>query len=93
MPESIPSSIERLTRQYVDGWRFSSSDEVLLFAMSLFAEFEQRYHNQMGRSLQEAFRSIDDHEGVVLNGVKEVEVFFADMMDTNRQKSRFPKDG
>ena len=91
MPEPISSNVERLTRQYVDGKRFTSSDDVLIFAMNLFGEFEQRYHDQFGESLQHAFKVIDNGEGIPLNGTKEVEAFFADMMDANRQQSHTPR--
>jgi hypothetical protein len=92
MPEPISPNVERLTRQYVDGKRFSSSDEVLIFAMSLFGAFEQRYHDELGKSLQDAFHTISGHKGIVLDGAKEVESFFADMMESSPHDSRF-RDG
>ena len=88
MPEPISSSVERLTRQYVDGKRFTSSDDVLVFAMILFGAFEQQYRDRLGKSLHKAFKAIDAHEGIPLKGTKEIELFFADVIDAVRAESR-----
>jgi len=87
MLDPLSPNVERLTRQYVDGQRFSSSDEVLVFAMTLFVEFEQRYHDQMGQSLQHAFGQIEQGEGLCLNGTPEINTFFDDMMAATRRQA------
>ncbi len=88
MSESLSPNIERLTRQYIDGTRFTSSDDVLIFAMNLFHEFEDRYHHQLGSSLQAAFKSIDDGDAIALNGKKEIDIFFEDMMEATEDQAR-----
>ena len=92
MPDPIPPNIARLTRQYVDGRRFSSSDEVLLFAMNLFVEFERHYHDELGKLLKESCDAIDRGEGIDLFGGKEIEMYFNDMMEANRRQARSQAD-
>ena len=86
MSESLSPHIERLTRQYVDGNRFSSCDDVLVFALALFGQFEDRFHDQLGQSLKSAFEKVENGEGLVLNGRKEIDQFFDDMMIATRSK-------
>ncbi|MEM9409866.1 MAG: hypothetical protein AAGA30_02060 [Planctomycetota bacterium] len=83
MPEQIPTSIQKLTRQYVDGTHYSSSGDVLLFAMQLFAEFDVRYRDKLASSLEAAFNEIDQGKGLRLDGEEAINEFFDDVLKKN----------
>lgn len=92
MAESISQSVQRLARQYVDGNRFVSSDEVLAFAMNLLNQFESRYHEELGSSLKVSFQKLDAGEVTTLNGAAEITAFFDDLMEAGHKDSRFSQD-
>lgn len=88
MPEAIPPNVHELSRHYVDGRRFASSDEVLVFAMDLFVEFERQYQEELGASLKQASDAIEAGEGIELNGKEQIEDYFQNKIRMNRLRVR-----
>ncbi len=88
MTDFLSSDIERLTRRYIDNQRFSSSDDVLVFAMQLLGKFEDVYQEEFGASLQASFRDIQAGDGIELLGTPEVSAFFENMITACRETSR-----
>jgi len=88
MTDFNSTDIERLTRRYIDNQRYSSSDDVLVFAMQLLSRFESVYHRELGASLKDAFSQIEAGEGIALRGSEEVGAFFDDMITACRETRR-----
>ncbi len=88
MPHPLSSSIEQLVRPYIDGRRFTSPDEVLLFALRVFGEFEKRYRDDLGDRLKRAFDDMSSTGGVTLESGDELNVFFDDIMLAGRNASQ-----
>ena len=86
MDEPTSASVKNLARRYIDGDRFMSENDVLLFAMGMFGEFDKHYKEQLGQSLKDAFDEIARGESVTLSGQKEIAAFFDDLIAATRQK-------
>jgi len=84
MPDTLSSEVETLVRGYVDGQRFTSTNDVLLFALRVMGEFENRYREQFGKSLEDAFAKIAIGDGFSIDNKEELAIVFDDIMKAGR---------
>lgn len=85
MPEYVSPAVQRLARQYVDGQRFASHNDVLLFSMSLLSAFEAHYQSSLGESLSAAFAK--SAEGTHFYSRRKLEDCFDDIIQAGRTKN------
>ena len=65
MNDDVSPSVQKLADSYVDGQRFTTSSEVLLFSLDLLNAFEKHYQARLEQEVQDGFATIDREEGTV----------------------------
>lgn len=86
MSHTLSTEVEKLARGYVDGQRFTSANDVLLFSLQVLGEFEKRYNEQFGKTLEDAFDKLKHGEGLVLENSEELSTVFDDIMQAGRAR-------
>lgn len=84
MNEAISPSVRRLASTFVDGERFTDSNDVLLFSLEVMASFEDFYAKNLVRELQRGFDEINDGRGECLKTKDDIHSYFARI----KQKAR-----
>lgn len=86
MSEALSPEVEQLARQYVDGQRFTSTNDVILVAMRLFGEFQTQYRSDVAESIQRGFDEIHSGEGIELRDDAALQDFFDDIKRRGRER-------
>jgi hypothetical protein len=80
MNDYVSPSVQKLADSYVDGQRFTTSSEVLLFSLDLLNAFEKHYQDRLGKEIQDGFSALDRGEGTVATTPEEIDQFFGAVM-------------
>ena len=86
MPEALSPEIEQLVQKYVDGRRYTSANDVILVALRLFNEFQQRSRAEVGAAIQRGFDQVDRGEGIALASDDALQQFFDDIKRRGRER-------
>ena len=80
MNDYVSPSVQKLADSYVDGQRFATSSEVLLFSLDLLSAFEKHYQTHLGQEVRDGFAALDRGEGTVATTPDEIDQFFGAVM-------------
>ena len=85
MESKVSRQVQQIAYPFVDGTNFASSDDVLMFAMQLFTEFENRYHQRLAAKINTGFKEIEAGGGHVLANEEQVNEFFDGIMSSTKK--------
>ena len=84
MTDHLSPSIQKVAHSYIDGERFTTSSEVLLFSLDLLNAFEKHYQARLGQEVKQALEQFDHGEHTVFFSPKDVDDFFDDIAQAGR---------
>lgn len=85
MAETLSPEVEQLVREQIDGLQFTSTNEVLVVALRLFKEFQNRYRDHLGAEIKEGFDQLDRGEGIEFEEA-DLDGFFNDLLADAEQE-------
>jgi len=79
MAETLSPEVERLVQEQIDGRQFTSANQVLVVALRLFKEYQNRYRDRLAAEIKEGFGQLDRGEGIEFDE-EGLEAFFDDLL-------------